>query len=110
MERIAFQLRIRADKVQEYDLIHRQVWPEMIRTLEEAGAQDYSIFRRGQDLFLTMKTPSWDETQRKLALSEVNQRWQKMMMPFWEPVPGKRDDEPLAMMQEVFYMPGKVGG
>jgi hypothetical protein len=31
-----------------------------------------------------------------------------MMMPFWEPVPGKRDDEPLAMMQEVSYMPGKV--
>ena len=108
MERIAFRLRIRAEKMDEYDEVHRHVWPEMIQALEDAGARDYSIFRRGQDLFLTMKTPNWNETQRKLDASVVNQRWQEMMMSFWEPLPGKQDNEPLAMMQEVFYLPGKA--
>jgi len=108
MESIAFRLRIRAEKVDEYDEVHRHVWPEMIQALEDVGVRDYSIFRRGQDLFLTMKTPNWNETQRKLDASEVNRLWQKKMMLFWEPVPGKRDNEPFAMMQEVFYMSGKL--
>ena len=30
MQRIAFQLRVRAGKTDEYDEIHREVWPELL--------------------------------------------------------------------------------
>lgn len=107
MQRIAFRLRIRPEKIADYDEVHRHVWPEMLAALEDAGVSDYYIFRHGQDLFLTLCTEDWNETQRRLDADEVNQRWQKMMMPYWEPVPGKRDDESVVMMEQVFYMAGK---
>lgn len=106
MQRIAFQLRIKADKIAEYDRAHRKVWPELLAEMERFGVQEYSIFRRGQQLFLYMRVPDFEKLLDQLASSEVNQRWQKLMAPLFEPVPGINPGETFATMQEVFYMRG----
>lgn len=107
MERVAFQLRIKPDKVEQYDEAHRHVWPELVRELEFFGVSDYSIFRRGQQLFLTMRVPDFEVVLKQLAGSEVNLRWQQQMEPLFEPVPGLKAGETLATMHEVFYMAGR---
>ena len=107
MQRVAFQLRIRAGRIDDYDEAHRHVWPELIAELESFGVHDYSIFRRGQELFLTLRVPSFDKLLRQLEASEVNLRWQKTMAPLFEPVPSLQPGESFAMMEEVFFMPGK---
>lgn len=106
MQRIAFQLRIRADKIDEYDEAHRHVWPELLQELERFGVTDYSIFRRGQQLFLYMHVPGFDQLTKLLAASDINQRWQQKMAPLFEPVPDLQPHEALATMREVFFMPG----
>lgn len=106
MQRIAFQLRIKADKIAEYDRAHQNVWPELLAEMERFGVHEYSIFRRGQQLFLYMRVADFEKLLDQLASSEVNQRWQKAMVPLFEPVPGIKPGETFAMMQEVFYMRG----
>jgi L-rhamnose mutarotase len=64
VQRVAFQLRIRAGRIDHYDEAHRYVWPELIAELESFGVRDYSIFRRGQELFLTLRVPNFDELLR----------------------------------------------
>lgn len=95
--------------IEQYDELHRHVWPEMLESLQRMGVREYSIFRRGQDLFLTLQCPDFDQLIEQMKHSEVDIRWQKMMEPYWEHVPGQRADEPFAMMKEVFYMAGKQG-
>ena len=106
MQRVAFQLRIKADKIDEYDEAHRHVWPELMQELDRFGVTDYSIFRRGQQLFLYMHVPDFDSVTKHLAASHVNQRWQRKMDPFFEPVPDLQPHETFAMMREVFFMAG----
>ena len=106
LQRAAFQLRIRRDKIAEYEEAHRHVWPELLRELESFGISEYSIFRRGQQLFLTMRVPDFEILQEQLAESEVNLRWQQYMAPLFEPVSDLEAGETLATMQEVFYMAG----
>ena len=106
MQRIAFQLRIKADKIDEYDEAHRHVWPELVQELERFGVTDSSIFRRGQQLFLYMHVPDFDDVIKRLAASDVNQGWQQKMAPLFEPVPDLQPHETFAMMGEVFFMPG----
>ena len=106
MQRIAFQLRIKADKIEEYDEAHRHVWPELLEELERFGITDYSIFRRGQQLFLYMHVPDFDLVTEHLAASDINRRWQQKMAPLFEPVPDLQPQEIFAMMHEVFFMPG----
>lgn len=105
LQRIAFLLQIKADRLQEYDLAHQAVWPELIDELRSFGVADYSIFRRGQQLFLYLRVQDFELLKRQLAASEINQRWQRQMAPLFEPVPGDTSGG-YALMQEVFHMRG----
>jgi L-rhamnose mutarotase len=106
VQRIAFVLQIKLGKVEEYEEAHRHVWPELIHEMELLGITEYSIFRRGLQLFLYMRVSDFEKTKQLLADSEVNQRWQEMMTPLFDSVPNRKPGEPFAMMEEVFYMSG----
>lgn len=107
MQRIAFQLRIKAGMEAEYDETHRHVWPELLAELESLGVTDYSIFRRGQELFLYLRAPDRTVLFEQLDKSEINLRWQTKMQPIFEPVPSLMPGEALAFMDEVFFLQGK---
>jgi len=104
MQRIAFRLRIKPGAVEEYDKAHARVWPELLAKLKEVGISDYSIFRRGQDLFLCMRVDDFDRAWNALDKDPTNQRWQKEMSRLFEPVPDLQPGERFAMMKEVFHL------
>jgi L-rhamnose mutarotase len=104
MPRYAFKLKLKADTIEEYELAHQHVWPELLAKIKEAGISKYSIFRRGQELFLFMHVEDFDGAWDQLAQSPVNERWQKEMGRFFEPVPDQEPSERFAMMKEVFYL------
>jgi len=104
MPRYAFQLRIKADAAEEYEREHTRVWPELLAKLKEVGISDYSIFRRGQDLFLYLRVDDFERAWAELDRDPVNQRWQQFMSRLFEPVPGLKPGERFAMMKEVFYL------
>jgi L-rhamnose mutarotase len=104
MPRYAFKLRIRREAVEEYEREHQRVWPELLQKLKEVGVSDYSIFRRGQDLFLTLRVNNFDQAWEDLDRDPVNQRWQALMSNLFEPVLDQQPGERFAMMKEVFYL------
>ena len=110
MQRVAFQLRLRAGTGEAYDQAHKEVWPELLAELTAAGAREYSIFRRGQELFLYLRVPDAETFFTHMEHIDANRRWQQSMAPLFEPVPSLRPGERYAMMQEVFYMPGVANG
>src|SRR5690349_17599530 len=104
MPRYAFHLRIKPDAIEEYEVEHRRVWPELLAKLKEVGISDYSVFRRGQDLFLVMRTSNFEKAFDALACDPVNLRWQAEMARYFEPVPDIKAGERFAMMKEVFHL------
>ncbi len=104
MPRYAFRLRLKQEAIAEYEREHTRVWPELLAKLKQVGISDYSIFRRGQDLFLCLRVDDFDRAWDELDRDPVNQRWQQAMSRYFEPVPGLGKDERFAMMKEVFYL------
>ncbi|HTM49032.1 MAG TPA: L-rhamnose mutarotase [Bryobacteraceae bacterium] len=104
MPRYAFRLRLRPDAIEQYELEHARVWPEMLAKLKEVGISEYSIFRRDQDLFLSLSVDDFDRAWDALDRDPVNQRWQQFMSRFFEPGPETRPGERFAMMKEIFRM------
>jgi L-rhamnose mutarotase len=104
MPRYAYKLRIKADAIEEYEREHQRVWPELLNKLKEVGISEYSIFRRDQELVLSLRVDDLDKALDELDRDPVNQRWQLFMSRLFEPVPDKRDGERFAMMKEVFYL------
>jgi L-rhamnose mutarotase len=104
MPRYAFKLRIKKEAIEEYEREHQRVWPELLSKIKEAGISDYSIFRRGQDLFLYMHVDDFERAWAELDRAPINQRWQEFMSRFFEPVPDLESGERFAMMKEVFHL------
>lgn len=106
MQRVAFLLHLKAGSEAAYDEVHRHVWPEMLALLERVGISDYSIFRRGELLVLTMTIErDFETTWRDIERDPVNTRWQQAMSEYFAPMDPTLPGERFPMMQEVFYLP-----
>jgi L-rhamnose mutarotase len=86
MERVGFVMRLLPGQEAEYRRRHAAVWPEMLDALRGAGAHDYSIFLRGEDLFGYLEVDDLERFQRAIAASEVNARWQREMAGLIDPL------------------------
>jgi L-rhamnose mutarotase len=106
VQRIAFLLRLKEGTGAEYDKAHSAVWPEMLDLLKRAGISEYSIFRRDELLFLSMRIEDdFDAVWDKIDADPVNIKWQKAMGAYFVPKQEVREGERFPMMQEVFYLP-----
>jgi L-rhamnose mutarotase len=102
MERACFLLHVRADRLEEYRARHREVWPEMLDALRGAGWRNYSLFLREDGLLVGyVECESFAAAQEAMARTEVNERWQRDMAPFFD---DRRADEGLERLEEVFHL------
>jgi L-rhamnose mutarotase len=86
MERVGFTMRLLPGKEAEYRRRHAAVWPEMLEALRSAGARDYSIFLRGDDLFAYLEVEDFAAFRSRMAATEVNTRWQAEMAELIDPL------------------------
>jgi L-rhamnose mutarotase len=99
--RVAFVLRVRPDRIDEYVAAHRNVWPEMLDALRAAGIGNYSIFRDGNQMFGYFETDDIAATERYLASQEVVRRWQDAMADLLEE---RVPDEGPPSLEEIFRL------
>ena len=78
-QRSAFVLRVRPDKIDAYVEAHRNVWPELLTALRDAGIQNYTIFRNGNEMFGYFESDDLEASAAYMEEQEVNARWQDTM-------------------------------
>lgn len=105
MERVCFLLKIKKDRLDEYKERHKAVWPEMLAALHENGWHNYSLFLRDDGLLVGyLETPNFQAALDGMARQEINERWQQEMTPFFENLEGRRPDQGLLRLDEVFHL------
>lgn len=105
MRRVGFVLKVKKDKIEEYKARHRNVWPEMLQALRESGWRNYSLFLREDGLlFGYLETDDFERALAEMDRRDVNRRWQQEMAPFFESLEGKRPDQSLTLLEEVFHL------
>ena len=104
MKRVAFQFKVRPDRLAEYKEQHKQVWPEMLDALRESGWHNYTLFMREDGLiFGYFETEEDLETaQTKMAATDVNTRWQEFMSAYMDA--NARPDETFVELEEYFHL------
>ena len=105
MQRICFQLRVRPDRVEEYVRRHETVWPEMRDALAAAGWHNYSLFMSPSGTVTGyVECDDFEQARRAMEETGVNARWQREMAPFFEDLGGRRPDEEMAPLREIFHL------
>ena len=105
MQRICFQLQVRPDRLDEYRARHAAVWPEMLDALSAAGWRNYSLFLAPSGMLIGyLETDDFDAALAAMEATDVNARWQAEMAEFFQDLDGRRPDEGLLRLDEVFHL------
>ena len=97
MERVCWTMRVRPEKLDEYKARHRDVWPDMLAALNDAGWGNYSLFLTDEGLLIGyLETEDFAAAQAAMEATDVNARWQSEMAEFLVP--------PLRRIEEVFHL------
>jgi len=106
MQRVCFLLQVKKDRLEEYKRRHKEVWPEMLQALHETGWRNYSLFLREDGMLVGyLETDDFDAARARMAEKPINTKWQADMSPFFEGLPGRRPDEIMMQIEEVFHLP-----
>lgn len=107
MKRYCFALDLKNDDglIKEYEAYHRQVWPEILQSIREAGIQQMEIYRVANRLLMIMETNESFNFERKAkadAANEKVQEWEALMWKYQQAIPGGKPGEKWVLMKKIF--------
>ena len=99
--RRAFTLRLKPESFAKYKHYHDNIWPELVREIEQCGIAQITTFENNLQLFLYSEIydkKAWD----KLWSSKIHDKWAELMQPLMQfGADGKVDAGPLT---EIFHL------
>ena len=105
MRRVCFVLQVKPERLEEYKMRHRAVWPDMLAALRETGWHNYSLFLREDGLVVGyVETEDFARARAAMTTREVNQRWQREMSDFFVQPDGLLPDRAMQPLEEVFHL------
>lgn len=110
--RVCFRSTVNPALIPEYRRRHAEVWPEMLRELKAAGWNNYSLFLADDGLLVGyVECDDFDAIRARMALTDVNARWQAEMAGLFLNNAGdgpdasiQAPDEGFQVMEEVFNL------
>jgi L-rhamnose mutarotase len=106
--RVCFRSSVQPELLAEYRRRHAAVWPEMLAALKEAGWNNYSLFLDNDGLLVGyLECDDFDAVRARMALTDVNARWQAEMATLFRDsdVP---PDEGFRVLDEVFNLEAQL--
>ncbi len=91
--------------IHQYEEYHKNVWPEIIASINEAGITDLEIYRVFNRLFMIMETNEDFSFERKNAMDNANpkvQEWEALMWKYQQALPVAKPGEKWMLMNKIF--------
>ena len=103
MRRAAFTMKLKPGCEAEYKRRHDEIWPDLVKALEDAGVRDYSIFLDAKTgVLFAYQTLKDHDTSADLPSTEVVRRWWRSMADLMDTHP---DNSPVTFdLVEVFHL------
>ena len=103
MTRGAFKMKLYKGFEDEYKKRHDEIWPELKKTLSDAGISDYSIYLDEETgTLFGFRKVSEDNTAGELSGDPIVKRWWDYMADIMETNP---DNSPVSIaLKEVFHL------
>ena len=111
MKRYGSVIEVHAHKIEEYNKLHADVWPEVMAMISQCNIRNYSIYlRRLPDgkhylfSYFEYVGTDFDADMAKMAADPTTQKWWDVCKPCHNPLPNRAEGEWWADMQEVFHV------
>lgn len=93
--------------IAEYKRYHQNIWPEITRSIKDAGIEDMEIYLLGTRMIMIMEVNEHFSFEAKAKADRENSRvreWEELMREFQQPLPQARAGEKWLQMQRIFKL------
>jgi L-rhamnose mutarotase len=93
--------------IAEYKRYHVKIWPEVKKSLFDAGVLEMEIYLLGTRMFMIMDVNDEFSLSAKAAADAANakvQEWEALMGKFQQPLPQAKPGERWMVMERVFSL------
>ena len=104
---LALDLKNDEQLIAEYEIWHRQVWPEIIESIKSSGITGMEIYRAGNRLFMIMQTTDDFSFEQKSLMDAGNakvQEWELLMWDYQQKLPFAKPGEKWVLMENIFSL------
>jgi L-rhamnose mutarotase len=105
VRRFGQRIDVRADRIDEYERLHDQVWPEVLDRIRRSNFRNYSIFREGTSLFAYFEYIGDDfaTDMAAMAADPATQRWWALTDAMQDPLPDRDPGTWWKTIPEIFH-------
>lgn len=93
--------------IAEYRRYHQEVWPEITKSIREAGIEDMEIHLLGTRMFMVMEVNETFSFAAKAKADAANPKvreWEELMWRFQKPLPSAKPGEKWLLMERIFKL------
>ena len=93
--------------IAEYQRYHQKIWPEITRSIKDAGIEDMEIYLLGTRMFMIMEVNEKFSFEAKKRADELNpkvQEWETLMWRFQQSLPQAAPGEKWLLMERIFSL------
>ncbi|MVT10112.1 L-rhamnose mutarotase [Chitinophaga tropicalis] len=93
--------------IAEYEAYHREVWPEIKKSITDSGIVNMEIYRIADRLFMIMDVDDNFSFEKKGAADATNpkvQEWEALMWKYQKALPVAKPGEKWLMMDKIFSL------
>ncbi len=110
MKRYCLALDLKDDPklIAEYEVYHKNVWPEIIKSIKKSGIKVLDIYRTGTRMFMIIEAGdefSFEKKEQMDASNEKVQEWEKLMWKFQQALPWAQPGQKWILMDKIFELP-----
>ena len=107
MKRYCLALDLKDDPqlIAEYEEYHRNVWPEILKSISDSGIEKMEIYRAGNRLMMIIEANDSFSFEKKLiadATNQMVQTWEQLMWRYQQALPHARAGEKWMLMTKIF--------
>ncbi|MGB5553202.1 MAG: L-rhamnose mutarotase [Flavobacteriaceae bacterium] len=102
---LALDLKNDRELIAKYEEYHRNVWPEILKSLRDSGIAHMEIYRIANRLFMIIDVQDSFSFDKKAKLDADNQRvqdWEVLMWDYQQALPIAKPGEKWLPMTKIF--------
>jgi L-rhamnose mutarotase len=105
MRRFGQAIRVRPDRIDDYERLHAEPWPGVLGAIRAANIRNYSIYRQEDRLFAYFEYIGEDfaADMAAMAADPVIREWWALTDAMQEPFPERPPTEWWLTLQEIFH-------
>ncbi|GAB1447719.1 L-fucose mutarotase [Bacteroidota bacterium] len=104
---LACDLKNDPELIKAYELAHKQVWPEIIQSIYDAGILNCEIYRVHNRLLMVLETTDEFSFETKAQMDAINptvQQWEELMWKYQLALPEEASTTKWVLMKQIFSL------